>query len=44
MQIRGAKSLADVPYWRKLHVRLTANILPREASFLKVKYTPGNHV
>jgi hypothetical protein len=35
MQNRGAASLADVPYWRKLDVRLTSHILPRQTSFLK---------
>jgi hypothetical protein len=35
MQIRGAASLADVPYWRKTKNRLTAVILPCTRHFLK---------
>jgi hypothetical protein len=35
MQIRGAASLADVPYWRKPKNRLTADILPWARPFLK---------
>jgi len=35
MQFRGAASLADVPYWRKLNVRLTAEIIPFTLAFLK---------
>jgi len=35
MQIRGAASLADVPYWRKPKYRLTSHILPRMGLFLK---------
>jgi hypothetical protein len=37
MQIRGAASLADVPYWRKLDVHLTEVILPLMRLFLKPK-------
>jgi hypothetical protein len=37
MQIRGARSLADVPCWRKLTVRLTTYILTPAGLFLKPK-------
>ena len=37
MQIRGAASLADVPYWRKPMNRLTTHILPCQTVFLKLK-------
>jgi hypothetical protein len=35
MPIRGAESLADVPYWRKTKKRLTAAILLFMSHFLK---------
>ncbi|HXQ38568.1 MAG TPA: hypothetical protein VN843_31495, partial [Anaerolineales bacterium] len=37
MQIRGAASLADVPYWRKTNKRLTRNIIRWASRFLKRK-------
>jgi hypothetical protein len=37
LQIRGAASLADVPYWRKPKNRLTKVILPCQSVFLKLK-------
>jgi hypothetical protein len=39
MQNRGAESLADVPYWRNLDVRLTAVILLCRARFLKAIFS-----
>jgi hypothetical protein len=41
MQIRGATSLADVPYWRKTTDRLTFQILPQKRLFLKPKVITG---
>jgi hypothetical protein len=42
MQIRGAASLADVPYWRKPKNRLTVDILPAAGRFLKAFFAhPG---
>jgi hypothetical protein len=44
MQIRGAASLADVPYWRKTNVRLTVRILPRTMLFLKCWKVVSQHL
>jgi len=42
MRIRGAASLADVPYWRKPKNRLTALILPGAGHFLKAFFAHLN--
>jgi hypothetical protein len=44
MQIRGATSLADVPFWRKPNERLTAQILSQEGLFLKSILVVYEHI